>query len=420
MSSSSSLSTSSSSLSTSSSSLSTSSSSLSTSSSSLSTSSSLSSSSSSLSSSSSSLSSSSSSLSSSSSSLSSSSSSLSSSSSSLSTSSSSLSTSSSSLSTSSSSLSTSSSSLSTSSSSLSTSSSSLSTSSSSLSTSSSSLSSSSSSLSSSSTSSSSLFCFVSSLPVRQAREAALDAQLLVLATDLGKEKASQLHAEGSAFDPAAFAEHLLSFMGLNRLEEEDEDVEGGASGGYLPQDAWQRVANRAQRCFRTAPSFHYMMGSFLAELPPPRQRVERQRKVPGKEAKRIMPTQLKRMEESHQEATEKEVERILGYLRSYFFDDPTSPISYYEFVIDPTSFSRSVENIFHTSFLVRDGLAKMYLDNHKLPCIAPVEEGEVEAGGASNRQQCVISISPKSWKELIEAFDITEPLIHAPSTQHTE
>lgn len=128
--------------------------------------------------------------------------------------------------------------------------------------------------------------------VRQAREAALDAQLLVLATDLGKEKASQLHAEGSAFDPAAFAEHLLSFMGLNRLEEEDEDVEGGASGGYLPQDAWQRVANRAQCCFRTAPSFHYMMGSFLAELPPPRQRVERQRKAPGKEAKRIMPTQV--------------------------------------------------------------------------------------------------------------------------------
>lgn len=49
------------------------------------------------------------------------------------------------------------------------------------------------------------------LSVRQAREAALDAQLLVLATDLGKEKASQLHAEGSAFDPSAFAEHLVNY-----------------------------------------------------------------------------------------------------------------------------------------------------------------------------------------------------------------
>lgn len=50
-------------------------------------------------------------------------------------------------------------------------------------------------------------CF---LAVKQAREAALDAQLLVVATDLGKEKATQLFAEGTAFNPSAFAEHLVS------------------------------------------------------------------------------------------------------------------------------------------------------------------------------------------------------------------
>lgn len=254
--------------------------------------------------------------------------------------------------------------------------------------------------------------------VRQAREAALDAQLLVVATDLGKEKASQLFSEGSAFDPTAFAEHLLSFMGLNRLEDEDEEpVNGGAGEGYLPRDAWHRLAKRAEPCFRTSPSFHYMMGSFYAEPPPPKQRIERQRKAPSKEAKRMMPTQLKKMEESHQEATEKEVERILGYLKSYYQDDP-SPISYYEFVIDPNSFSRTVENIFHTSFLIRDGLARLRLDDDKLPCIEPVEEAEAEAAGSFSRKQCIISISPKIWRELIEVFEIKETMIQPPETQN--
>ncbi|KAM9345327.1 non-structural maintenance of chromosomes element 4 homolog A [Symphorus nematophorus] len=252
--------------------------------------------------------------------------------------------------------------------------------------------------------------------VRQAREAALDAQLLVVATDLGKEKATQLFAEGTAFDSTVFAEHLLTFMGLNRLEEGEDEQQNGVDG-YLPQDAWHRLARRAESCFRTAPTFHYMMGSFHAEPPPPKQRIERQRKAPSKEAKRIMPTQMKKMEDSHQEATEKEVERILGYLKSYYQDDPTSPISYYEFVIDPGSFSRTIENIFHMSFLIRDGLARMYLDNDELPCIAPVEEGEVQAGGSGSRNQCIVSMSPKIWQELIDAFDIRDTMIQPPNTQ---
>ncbi|XP_034465694.1 non-structural maintenance of chromosomes element 4 homolog A [Hippoglossus hippoglossus] len=252
--------------------------------------------------------------------------------------------------------------------------------------------------------------------VRQAREAALDSQLLVMATDLGKEKASQMFSEGTAFDPTAFAEHLLSFMGLNRLEDGEDEQNGGTVEGYLPQDAWHRVARRAECCVRTAPSFHYMMGSFHAEPPPPKQKIVRQTKATTKDTQRIMPTQLKKMEESHQEATEKEVERILGYLKSYYKDDPTSPISFYEFVIDPNSFSRTVENIFHTSFLIRDGLAQMHLDD-KMPCIAPVEEGEAEAAGSISRKQCIISISPKLWKELIEVFDITRTMIHPPNTQ---
>ncbi|MGH0183132.1 UNVERIFIED_CONTAM: hypothetical protein FKN15_014727 [Acipenser sinensis] len=124
---------------------------------------------------------------------------------------------------------------------------------------------------------------------RQAREAALDAQFLVIATNLGKEKASQLHSDITVFDPVTFAEFLLSFMGLNRLEGDDDDDDGA---GFLPRDAWHRLGREAEQCFKKSPSFHYMLGSFEPDPPAPRQRIERQRKAPNKEERRIMPTQV--------------------------------------------------------------------------------------------------------------------------------
>ncbi|NXX22306.1 NSE4A protein, partial [Podargus strigoides] len=203
-----------------------------------------------------------------------------------------------------------------------------------------------------------------------AREAALDAQFLVLASNLGKEKASELHSEMTAFDSLMFAEDLLTFMGLNRIEVEENGSDSeGISSGYLPSNAWHKLGEETEKYFRRAPSFHYMLGSFKSCPPVPRQRIERQKKATGGEAKRAMPAQLKKMEESQQEATEKEIERILGLLQTHFKNDPDTPISFFDLVIDPNSFARTVENIFHVSFIIRDGLARLKLDDDKLPII---------------------------------------------------
>ncbi|KFP29769.1 Non-structural maintenance of chromosomes element 4 A, partial [Colius striatus] len=234
-----------------------------------------------------------------------------------------------------------------------------------------------------------------------AREAALDAQFLVLASNLGKEKANELHSEMTTFDSVAFAEDLLTFMGINRIEidENDSDSEG-ASGGYLPTSAWQKLGEEAEKYFRRAPSFHYMLGSFKSDPPVPRQRIERQKKAPGGEQKRAMPAQLKKMEESHQEATEKEVERILGLLQTHFKNDPSTPISFFDLVIDPNSFARTVENIFHVSFIIRDGFARLKLDDDKLPIIEPCKDnrGREDDHRSQARKQVVISLSYQEWK----------------------
>ncbi|XP_062264137.1 EP300-interacting inhibitor of differentiation 3-like [Platichthys flesus] len=92
-------------------------------------------------------------------------------------------------------------------------------------------------------------------PVPHLREVAPNAQLPLVATDLGKEKASQMSAGCTAFDPIAMAMHLFSFMDLHQLEDEEN---WGTAQCQLKPDAWHTLARRAECCFKTAPTFHYM------------------------------------------------------------------------------------------------------------------------------------------------------------------
>ncbi|ERE92227.1 putative non-structural maintenance of chromosomes element 4-like protein [Cricetulus griseus] len=57
--------------------------------------------------------------------------------------------------------------------------------------------------------------------VSRAREAGLDAQFLVLASDLGKEKAKHLCSDLSSFDMLRYVDTLLTHMGVNLLEAEE-------------------------------------------------------------------------------------------------------------------------------------------------------------------------------------------------------
>ncbi|XP_063261254.1 non-structural maintenance of chromosomes element 4 homolog A [Prinia subflava] len=258
--------------------------------------------------------------------------------------------------------------------------------------------------------------------VCRAREAALDAQFLVLASNIGKEKANELHSEMSAFDSTAFAEDLLTFMGINRTEEtSDTEDESDDSGGFLPGDAWKRMGEEALKYFKRASGFYYMLGSWKSETPVPKQRIERQKKANSGKAVQAMPAQLKRMEESHQEATEKEVERILRILQTHFENDPDTPISFFDFVIDPNSFARTVENMFHVSFLIRDGLARIKLDEDELPVIEPTKSsgaGEEDGRGGA-RNQVIIRLDQREWQEIIDTLEIREPMI-PPLSQSAE
>ncbi|KAM5335287.1 EP300-interacting inhibitor of differentiation 3 [Glossophaga mutica] len=249
--------------------------------------------------------------------------------------------------------------------------------------------------------------------VSRTREAALDAQFLVLASDLGKEKAKQLNSDMNYFNQVAFCDFLFIFVGMNWMEDDEHELSG--CDDNIALSFWETVHKEATSWMLRAETFHFIFGSFKSQSSAPRHRSEHHKKAHRMEENGDMPTKLRKLDlSSNQEATEKEVERILGLLQTYFRKYPDTPVSYFEFVVDPKSFSRTVENIFYVSFIIRDGFARIRLDQDRLPILEPININQVGEGSdpsSHGRKQGVISLSLQDWKNIVATFEISEAMI---------
>ncbi|ELT95762.1 hypothetical protein CAPTEDRAFT_198996 [Capitella teleta] len=120
-----------------------------------------------------------------------------------------------------------------------------------------------------------------------------------------------------------------------------------------------------------------------------------------------------------QEVTSKEVEKIFNILKEAYEED-NSPICFFEFVINPESFSRTVENIFNCSFLVRDGRVAVSLDDDNFPVIKPCDSERGTKKQKLETNQVALSITQPQWRKCVEAFKIRYPMIPVQSISRSQ
>ncbi|KAI3392097.1 hypothetical protein diail_6168 [Diaporthe ilicicola] len=95
----------------------------------------------------------------------------------------------------------------------------------------------------------------------------------------------------------------------------------------------------------------------------------------------------------------------------------TGNIDLVRFCINPKSFGQTVENMFYVSFLIREGMVEVHFEENGLPSLCPSSAGEkgqsstsVSKNGTMKRQ-AIMSIDMPTWRDLIQAFNIREPMI---------
>ncbi|CAG9789695.1 unnamed protein product [Diatraea saccharalis] len=154
------------------------------------------------------------------------------------------------------------------------------------------------------------------------------------------------------------------------------------------------------------PVFGYLFGTFAAtpvEQRPraPRKRVEKQQAAALNAPHTV--DKLEKVEEGSEMVSR--VNRFI--LKNY--RNSERPLSYFHLVLDPDSFARTVENIYHLSFLVRDGMLAVQLDEeYGLPFVTPVAASGSGGGDINEENQFIVSIDMERWQVCInEASKLT-------------
>ncbi|KAK6465842.1 Nse4 C-terminal-domain-containing protein [Scheffersomyces coipomensis] len=95
--------------------------------------------------------------------------------------------------------------------------------------------------------------------------------------------------------------------------------------------------------------------------------------------------------------------------------DVDDGLNFFKLFINPHSFSQSVENLFFTSFLIKDARLKLYTDEHGIPMVKRVLPGEREYNAAGPKEQNsrhnIATLNYNTWQNLIERFNITEAFL---------
>merc|ERR1712168_1038889 len=107
-------------------------------------------------------------------------------------------------------------------------------------------------------------------------------------------------------------------------------------------------------------------------------RLERPREGRSRQATKLSDlreTQAQTLKETEttDNITDRIVQKILRRLVEKFKENGKKPINFFEFVLHPTDFGASVENMFHVSFLIKENRAGILIcPDSGLPLIQPL------------------------------------------------
>ncbi|KAJ6625515.1 Nse4 C-terminal-domain-containing protein [Mycena sp. CBHHK59/15] len=242
--------------------------------------------------------------------------------------------------------------------------------------------------------------------VKGPQEATLDSAFLLMASNMGAQKARAMKSGSGSFDIDDFVAKLVTFMGGGKQLNVDDGSDGeDADDNGAPLD-WSRIGRKALAKSRRVPAMGFMLGPLSIEQK--KRNFMKRAKFEKDQAEERKPQELREEDIARSEnETTKNVatlEAILG--------EEGEPINIFKFVINPNDFAQSVENIFYLSFLIRDGkVALETQDNGEVVIFICQQPDDNDYISGLKKRQIVLEFDKATWQRAKAVFEITESKI---------
>jgi len=165
------------------------------------------------------------------------------------------------------------------------------------------------------------------------------------------------------------------------------------------------LGNKTAAYFTRAPTVKFVLGTLNTEIGVLEKSVAEKRRVVNRPRDKVAAatgTAIVGKAQATEAKTDKFVKQTQKILEELYIKNRKEPVCYFTFVIDPDSFGKTVENMFHVSFLVKQRTAVLEIGKNGLPTLEPLmgRRGEEEEENERGSDQAVISICQADWVEL--------------------
>ena len=241
---------------------------------------------------------------------------------------------------------------------------------------------------------------------KNTRTASLDAHLLALSSKKVSQAAEEQRRHLSLYDDYKFQDHL-------KLKLKNTSAQRG----------WIDMGKKFRNVFRKTIHLEFMHGGvdrkpIEDKIAPLLRRVE-----PKKSNEPVVASKYICHNEKTARAQMKgpTIDHLCLQVAATLIDicEKKSKINLFEFTMHPDSFTKTVHNLFLTSFLVKKRQAKIFT-KEGIPYIKALKGDESfkkrnKEGIDHEQSQVIINITKQQWEKLVKTLDLKEPVLQLAS-----